>query len=46
MTKSRGNSRVPRAWVVLAMLFLFMLVNFADKAVIGLSAVPSCGIFT
>jgi len=29
-----------RAWLVVAMMFLFMLINFADKAVIGLSAVP------
>ncbi len=29
-----------RAWIVAAMLFLFMLINFADKAVLGLSAVP------
>ncbi len=29
-----------RAWMVVAMLFLFMVINFADKAVIGLAAVP------
>ncbi len=29
-----------RAWLIVAMLFCFMLVNFADKAVLGLSAVP------
>lgn len=29
-----------RAWVIVAMLFLFMLINFADKAVLGLAAVP------
>ena len=29
-----------RAWVHVAMVFMFMLVNFADKAVIGLSSVP------
>jgi MFS family permease len=29
-----------RAWLVVVMLFLFMLINFADKAVLGLSAVP------
>lgn len=28
------------AWTVAAMLFLYMLVNFADKAVVGLAAVP------
>jgi sugar phosphate permease len=29
-----------RAWAVVVMLFLFMLINFADKAVLGLSAGP------
>ena len=33
-----GESR--RAWMIVALVFLFMLINFADKAVIGLSAVP------
>lgn len=28
-----------KAWVIVAMLFSFMLINFADKAVLGLSAV-------
>lgn len=28
------------AWTVATMLFLYMLVNFADKAVVGLAAVP------
>jgi ACS family D-galactonate transporter-like MFS transporter len=28
------------AWLIIAMLFLFMLINFADKAVIGIAAVP------
>ena len=28
------------AWAVASMLFLYMLVNFADKAVVGLAAVP------
>ncbi|RKR36169.1 MFS transporter [Paraburkholderia sp. BL17N1] len=28
-----------RAWVVVALLFLFMVINYADKAVIGLVAV-------
>src|SRR6185437_11942101 len=30
----------PRGWLIVAMLFCFMLINFADKAVLGLSAVP------
>ena len=29
-----------QAWLTVALLFLFMLVNFADKAVIGIAAVP------
>jgi ACS family D-galactonate transporter-like MFS transporter len=28
------------AWLVVALLFLFQLINFADKAVIGIAAVP------
>jgi MFS transporter, ACS family, D-galactonate transporter len=28
------------AWLVVALLFVFMLINFADKAVIGIAAVP------
>jgi MFS transporter, ACS family, D-galactonate transporter len=28
------------AWLIVAMLFFFMFVNFADKAVLGLAAVP------
>jgi ACS family D-galactonate transporter-like MFS transporter len=31
------------AWWVVIMLFLFMLINFADKAVLGLSAVQIIG---
>ena len=30
----------PGAWGVTALIFLFMLINFADKAVVGLSAKP------
>lgn len=29
-----------RAWGIVAMLFMFMLINFADKSIIGLAAVP------
>jgi MFS family permease len=29
-----------RAWTITGLLFLCMLVNFADKAVVGLAAVP------
>ncbi|PVE21067.1 MFS transporter [Microvirga sp. KLBC 81] len=28
------------AWIVAGLLFLFMLINFADRAVLGLAAVP------
>src|SRR5262249_47533852 len=28
------------AWLIVVLLFLFMLINFADKAVIGIAAVP------
>jgi len=28
------------AWLIVALLFLFMVINFADKAVIGIAAVP------
>jgi MFS transporter, ACS family, D-galactonate transporter len=35
------SARPPKeAWLIVALLFLFMLVNFADKAVIGIAAVP------
>ena len=35
------SPRPPKeAWLIVALLFLFMLVNFADKAVIGIAAVP------
>jgi MFS transporter, ACS family, D-galactonate transporter len=29
-----------QAWLIIALLFLFMVINFADKAVIGIAAVP------
>ena len=29
-----------RAWIVVVLLFLFMVINFADKPVIGIAAVP------
>src|SRR5579864_3127446 len=35
-----GRSVDPQAWLMVALLFLFMLINFADKAVIGIAAVP------
>jgi MFS family permease len=30
----------PGAWLIVALLFAFMLINFVDKAVIGLAGVP------
>src|SRR6478672_1975136 len=29
-----------RAWNMVALLFTFMVINFADKAVLGIAAVP------
>jgi MFS family permease len=37
---SSAASSPKQAWLTVALLFLFMLVNFADKAVIGIAAVP------
>jgi MFS family permease len=35
------RTETPReAWLIIALLFLFMVINFADKAVIGIAAVP------
>jgi MFS transporter, ACS family, D-galactonate transporter len=31
---------VSRAWTVVVLVFLFMVINFADKAVVGLASVP------
>ena len=44
--RSRGATTTLRAatpkhaWLIVGLLFLFMLINFADKAVIGIAAVP------
>jgi MFS family permease len=35
----RTNDR-NRAWIVVVLLFVFMMINFADKAVVGIAAVP------
>src|SRR5215470_1895196 len=37
---SMRTDRRKGAWTVVALLFLFTVVNFADKAVIGIAAVP------
>jgi MFS family permease len=41
MTAQATSSETPKdAWTITFLLFLFMLVNFADKIVVGLAAVP------
>lgn len=35
-----GSSEKRSAWTAVVLVFLFMLINFADKAVIGLASVP------
>jgi MFS family permease len=40
MTARETAPEKNRAWIVTALLFFFMFINFADKAVIGLAAVP------
>lgn len=37
---TRGAAAPSRAWLIVGLLFFFMLINFADKAVIGIAAVP------
>ena len=41
MAEPATSSETPKgAWTITFLLFLFMLVNFADKIVVGLAAVP------
>ena len=40
VTKTPPTGTPKEAWLIVALLFLFMLINFADKAVIGIAAVP------
>ena len=40
VTKTDYTRTPKEAWLIVALLFLFMLINFADKAVIGIAAVP------
>jgi MFS transporter, ACS family, D-galactonate transporter len=40
LTKTDRAATPKEAWLIVALLFLFMVVNFADKAVIGIAAVP------
>src|SRR5262247_2412197 len=40
-TGKQAEPQTPQgAWTITFLLFLFMLVNFADKIVVGLAAVP------
>jgi MFS transporter, ACS family, D-galactonate transporter len=38
--QTRAPHSQKEAWVIVTLLFLFMLINFADKAVVGIAAVP------
>jgi MFS transporter, ACS family, D-galactonate transporter len=40
LTKTDLAPTQREAWLIVALLFLFMVINFADKAVIGIAAVP------
>lgn len=42
MSEAVNNGRKPQkgAWAITFLLFFFMMVNFADKAIIGLAGVP------
>jgi ACS family D-galactonate transporter-like MFS transporter len=38
--KMLGTRTLEQTWLIVTLLFPFMLINFADKAVIGIAAVP------
>src|SRR5208282_5368522 len=40
VAKAHPSETPKGGWLTVALLFLFMLINFADKAVIGIAAVP------
>ncbi len=40
LTQTDRAETPKEAWLIVALLFLFMVINFADKAVIGIAAVP------
>ena len=40
LTQTDRTAMPKAAWLIVALLFLFMVINFADKAVIGIAAVP------
>ena len=35
-----GSTTHKGAWTITLLLFLFMMINFADKAIVGLAGVP------
>jgi MFS family permease len=37
---TEGSPTPKGAWGIVALLFLYMLVNFADKIIVGLAGVP------
>jgi ACS family D-galactonate transporter-like MFS transporter len=39
-TSTGATADAAGAWITVALLILFMLINFADRAVLGLAAVP------
>jgi MFS transporter, ACS family, D-galactonate transporter len=39
-TNPSGSPKQVSAWIIVLLLFMFMAINFADKAVIGIAAVP------
>jgi MFS family permease len=40
LTVDRSERVSSRAWIIVAMMVVFMMINFADKAVLGLAAGP------
>jgi ACS family D-galactonate transporter-like MFS transporter len=40
ISETRRPGPPKQAWLIVALLFLFMVINFADKAVIGIAGVP------
>ena len=35
-----SKPQTPRPWLIVSLLFLFMLINYADRAILGLAAEP------
>src|SRR5277367_1996642 len=40
VAKAHPSETPKGGWLIVALLFVFMLINFADKAAIGIAAVP------